>query len=155
MQEDKTQLVVERLGVGLGGEVAALLGPLQDAVGDAADELLDAVFALQGADLAPEVFGNDDVGGELRPVLGDLDAVLLEDDGAVAADDAGVAKLPLDGVPDVMAGLGVAARDRESGGVRFDTFWSAVLQRGGHLGRGGLDGDGGGHGFFFYFYLLF
>ena len=44
----------------------------------AADELFDAALALGRADLSPEILGDDDVGGLLRPELRNLDVALLE-----------------------------------------------------------------------------
>src|SRR5690606_26071589 len=46
VQAEGGQLVVEDLGVGVGGEVAVLAAPVGDGAGDAIDELADAPLAL-------------------------------------------------------------------------------------------------------------
>ena len=46
VDEDRLQLGLERLGLLVGREVAALAAPVGDRVGDAADHLLDAALAL-------------------------------------------------------------------------------------------------------------
>ena len=124
VQQDVGQLGLEGVAVVLGGEVAALASPGGDRAGDATDHLLDGVLARGAVELAAEVLLGDDVGGVLRPALGELDVALLEGD-AVAVSDAGVAALPLDGVEGVRAGIGEEAFDRERGS-----------------GRGLLDGGG-------------
>src|SRR3989338_7860446 len=83
--EQVLELGLERLGVGLGVEVALAAAPGADRTDDAADELPDAALALGGAEGAAEVLRGDDVGGGLRPELGDLDVLLLEDDLALLA----------------------------------------------------------------------
>src|SRR5699024_1755954 len=102
------QLVVEDLGVFLGGEVAVLgTGPGVD-VHDPVDELLEAPLAFGGADRATEVLAHHDLGGVHRPGDRKLHPALLEVDGAVAPvghDD--VAPLPVERF------VGVYARDGE------------------------------------------
>ena len=77
VQQDMRQLVLEGLGVRFGGEVVHAAAPVRHGVGDAADQLAHAALALRGADMAAEIFGDDDVGGELRPGFRDLDIRLL------------------------------------------------------------------------------
>ncbi len=103
VDEDRLQLGLERLGLLLGGEVAALAAPAADRVDDAADHLLHARLALGRAHAAAEVLLRDDVRRRLAPELRELDVLLLED-GAVLAGDVGVADLPLDLVERVAAG---------------------------------------------------
>ena len=89
------QLVLEDLGVGVGGEVAVVLAGLDVGGDHAVDELLEAALAGVGADRAAEVLGGDDRRGVDRPGGGELHAALLEDGGAglpVGLDD--VAALP-------------------------------------------------------------
>jgi hypothetical protein len=74
------QLVLERVAVLVGREVAALATPAGDRAGDAADHLLDRALALGRAELAAEVLLRDDVGRVLRPALRELDVALLERD---------------------------------------------------------------------------
>ena len=89
------ELVGERVGVRRRGEVALRLAPAADRAHDPADHLPDAVLALRAAERAAEVFGDDDVGRQLRPRRRDLDVVLLEDDLALLVLDDGAAPLPL------------------------------------------------------------
>src|SRR6202035_5763276 len=59
----------------------------------------------------PEVFAHHDVGGELRPVAGDLRIVHLKHDAAVGVADAAGALLVLDAAQGVLSGLGESACD--------------------------------------------
>ena len=106
VDEDRLQLVLERLRLVLGREVAAVASPAGDRADDAADHLLDGGLALGARHAAAEVLLRDDVGRGLRPELGELDVALLERR-AVLAGDERVADLPLDLVERI------AARDRE------------------------------------------
>lgn len=95
--QDVLQLVVERIGLGLVGEVAAFDAPGGDGVGHAIDDLLERPLALGKAQRAAEVLLRHDVGGIERPVGGELDAQLLERNRAVLpVGDPRVATLPLD-----------------------------------------------------------
>ena len=90
------------------------LRPLGDRVDDAADQLLDAALALRRADLAAEIFRDDDVGRLLRPGLRDLDVALLEHHLAAFVADHRRAQLPLDLVERIDAGFGEEARERQT-----------------------------------------
>ena len=82
-------------------------------------------LALGGAEVAAEVLGGDDVGGHLRPELGHLDVLLLEDLLPLLVRDRGVAQLPLDGVEGVDPGRREVALEVEAprrglrGGLRL------------------------------------
>jgi hypothetical protein len=131
------ELGEEDLGVLGGGEVAVAHAPVADALGHAADQSADAVFAVRCTDLAVEVLGRDDVGRGDRPVAGDLDRLLLEDELALEVLDDGVAKLPCNLIE------GVDARAREV--AREGQARSSGRVRGGREGRLGCGaGDGGG-----------
>ena len=67
VEQDVGELVLEGLGVVVGGEVAALAAPAGDRAGHAADHLLDRRLALGRVEPAAEVLLGDDVGGVLRP----------------------------------------------------------------------------------------
>ena len=67
VEKDVGELHLERVGVLVGGEVAALAAPGGDRPGDPADHLLDRALALVGAEPAAEVLLGDDVGRVLRP----------------------------------------------------------------------------------------
>ena len=63
-----------------------------------------------------EVLGDDDVGGELRPVGRDLDAVHLEDDRAVGVVDGALPTFPENAVERVLTGPGEVTLQRETFG---------------------------------------
>src|SRR5690606_12892798 len=109
------QLVLEDLGVLVGGEIALLPAGLHVHADHAVDELLQAPFALRRADRSAEVLGRDDVDGVQRPEVGELDAALLEVDRAVAPvghDD--VTTLPAHLVVRMHAGGGENALDLQA-----------------------------------------
>ena len=116
VDEDRGELVVEGVAVGGGLEVAALLAVARDRAGDALDQLPDGGLALGRADAAVEVLLDDDVRRGLRPGLGDLDVLLLEDRLALLGHDRRRAQLPLDRV---------VRRDRR---VRIDAAESQALE---------------------------
>ena len=115
VDEEVGELGEEELGVLVGGEVAVALAPVADGLGDAGDEVADALFALRRADLAVQVLAGDDVGRGDRPVAGDLDVLLLEDEVALEVLDDGVAELPLELVIRIDAGAGEVAGELEAG----------------------------------------
>src|SRR6185436_6428818 len=104
VDEDVLEIVAERLQIVVAGEVLVGARPRRDRVDDAADELLDAAFALRRTDLAAEIFRDDDVGRLLRPGLRNLDVALLEDDVAALVADQRRAGFPLDFVERIDAG---------------------------------------------------
>src|SRR5581483_8474094 len=112
VDEDRLQLGLERVGLVVGREVAAVAAPAADRVDDAADHLLDRGLALGRAELPAEVLLRDDVRGRLRPELRELDRLLVER-GLLLARDEGVADLPVDLVERVAAGDGEEALDAE------------------------------------------
>ncbi len=65
-------------------------------------------------DVAAEVLADDDVGGQLRPEVGDLDVLLLEDALAGLVGDAGGPQLPGDLVVGMDARAGVAALEGQA-----------------------------------------
>ena len=144
VDEQVGELGEEDLGVLVGGEVAVALAPVADGLGDAGDEVADALFALGGADLAVQVLAGDDVGRGDRPVAGDFDVLLLEDEVALEVLDDGVAEFPLEFVIGVDAGLGEVAGEVEAWGDGA----GEVGAGGGGVGSGGGGGGGSeiGHG---------
>ena len=94
MEEEVGQLGLEGLGVLFAGEVAALSPPLGRGLHHPVDELFYRRLALRRAELTAEVLLCHHVGGELRPGLGHLDALLLE--GHVRPGDDRIPLLPLD-----------------------------------------------------------
>ena len=120
VHEQVGEIVAERLAVVGGGEIAAVLAPPGDGVGDAGDELAHAVLALLGARVPAEVLVGDDVGRLLGPALRDLDAFLPENGLAVRVLDRGGAGLPFDVVVDAARRdvLGERPGEGESGMFR-------------------------------------
>src|SRR5262249_38638446 len=119
VHEDRLQLVLERLRLLLDREVAALAAPRADRRDDAADHLAHRALALRRGHAAAEVLLGDDVRRRLRPELGELDALLLED-GLLLARDERRARLPLDLVERVAAGDREVAADGEAGVLAGD-----------------------------------
>src|SRR5690606_17413821 len=83
-----------------------------------------------------EVLLHDDVGGGLRPRLGELHTALLEEDLAVGAADHGVAHFPLDGLERVDTLTSKEALHAEARARIFDHAAGCPLF------DGGSDGDG-------------
>ena len=131
------EFVVEDGGVVGRAEIAVFHAPVANRLGDAGDELADASLALAGIHAAVQVFRGHDVGGGHRPVFGDLDVLLLEDDSALRVGDGGGAELPFDVVIRRDAGLGEQPAEGEPrrllligggrDGLRFDlgVFWDS------------------------------
>ena len=109
-----SEFLVENFGVVIGGEVAHVPAPFADGIGDPADQLLDGTFALFGAHHAVEIFGDHDVGGGLRPALGDLDVFLLENHLALFVGDGGGTQFPFDFVEGVGSLFGEHALELEA-----------------------------------------
>src|SRR5207237_9976346 len=84
-------------------ELTTFTAPRPDCRNNPADHLANALLALGRGHAAAEVLLRDDVRRGLRPELGELDGLLLED-GAFLAGDQGVARLPLDLLERVAAG---------------------------------------------------
>ena len=103
--EDVLEIVAERLEIVLAGEVAVRTRPVRDRLDDTTDQLLHAPLALRRAELPAEVLRDDDVGGLLRPELGDFDVTLLEHHFAALVADNGRTEFPLDLVERIDAGL--------------------------------------------------
>ena len=98
LDEQVGQFVAEGIARVVVGEIAAVLAPADDGVDDAADELAHGVLALGSVGLAVKIFADDDIGGGLRPILGDLDTFLAEDGHALFVADRGSALFPFHGV---------------------------------------------------------
>ena len=128
VEQHVRELVVERLGVALRREVAVLLAPVGPAAREAVDDLAHRALGaedglarlveerrtvggeLRDAGLA-EVLAHDDVRRQLAPRRRDLRVLHLEDGRAVGVADAARTPRPLDGVVDVLAGLGESSGD--------------------------------------------
>ncbi len=114
LEEDVLQLVAERIGVFIGGEVGVLDAPVGDRVRHAVDHLLDRALALGRAEVAAEVLARDDVRGQGGPALRELEVLLLEDSLAVLVRDRGLAEVPLDRVIRMDVRSGEAPLDRQA-----------------------------------------
>src|SRR4029453_724775 len=77
VDQDRGELVVERVAVGGGAEVAALLAVPGDRPGDALDELPHGRFAFRGSYASMEILLDHDIRCCLRPRLGHLDVLLF------------------------------------------------------------------------------
>ncbi len=113
VQQDVRELVAERVGVEVVGQVALLDAPVGDGAGDAADHLANRVLARGRVELAAEVLLSDDVGGVLRPSRRELD-VVLQEHGLVGVADQRGSDVPVDGIEDVDAGRGEVPAQRQS-----------------------------------------
>ncbi len=108
--------------------------PVANGLSDAGDEGAHAALALGRAERAVQIFAGDNVGRRHRPVLGDLDVFLLEDDAALRVGDLRQAQLPLELVVRRDAGRGEEALEGQAGrlllgccGVRRSWLWSLVV----------------------------
>ena len=135
LQQQVGEFVVEDGRVVVAAEVSPLDAPVANGFGDAGDELAHAGLALGRVERAVQVFAGDDVGRRHRPVLGDLDVFLLEDDAAVRVGDLRQTQLPLQLVVGRDARLGEEALEAEPG--------RALLGRSARGGGGGRGGDRG------------
>ena len=117
LQEQVGEFVVEDGRVVVAAEVSALDAPVANGLSDAGHELADAGLALGRVERAVQILAGDDVGRGHRPVLGDLDVFLLEDDAAVRVGDLRQTELPLKLVVRRDAGLGEEALEGQAGGA--------------------------------------
>ncbi len=117
VHEEVGQLSLEGGEVLVRVEVVLGEGPGGDRVDHPIDELLDAALTTGRADMAAEVLADHDVGGELRPEVGNLYVRLLEDGLARLVLDLGRAELPGDFVVGVNAGGGPAPLEGQSAGA--------------------------------------
>ena len=117
LQQQVGELVVEDGRVFGGAEVAARNAPVANGLSHAGDQRADAALALGRADRAVQIFAGDNVGRGHRPVLGDLDIFLLEDDAALGVGDLREAELPLELVVGRDAGVGEEALEGEARGA--------------------------------------
>jgi hypothetical protein len=90
------QVVAEGLQIIFAREVFLLARPRGDGIDDAADQLLDALLALGGANLPAEVLRHHDVGRLLRPEPRNLHFALFEDELPFLVADHGRAHVPFD-----------------------------------------------------------
>ncbi len=78
MNKSVGELMLEDLGVALGGEVTVLAASLAVSADHAVDQLLEAPLAVRAAGRTAKVLRGDDVGRVDRPGVGELHAALLE-----------------------------------------------------------------------------
>ena len=97
------EFVAERAKVLFALKVFFGPGPFRDGGHDPADELPDASLPFRSADLPPEVLGDNDVGGLLRPERRYLDVTLLKDHFATFVADDGGSQIPFHFVERVSA----------------------------------------------------
>src|SRR5215471_10646198 len=110
---------MEGIPIGIGREVSAFAAPAGDGVHYPCDQPPDTAFALGSSGGAAEVLRSNDIGGEHRPGLGDLDVPLLENGFAVFAGDRRSPMLPGQLVGGVDAGRGEITSYRHSGDWAF------------------------------------
>ena len=115
--EEVRQLRLEGGEVLVRVEVVLRQRPTGDGVDHPIDQLLDAALAAGRPDVAAEVLADHDVGGELRPEVGNLDVRLLEDGLARLVLDLCRAELPGDFVVGVDAGRGPAPLEGQAAGA--------------------------------------
>ncbi len=136
LQQQVGELVVEDGRVVVAAEVSALDAPVANGLGHAGHQLAHAGLALRRVERAVQIFAGDDVGRRHRPVLGDLDVLLLEDDAALRVGDLRQAQLPLELVVGRDAGLGEEALEGQAGRALLGVAFGGG-SRGGLTGRDG------------------
>ena len=100
LHQDVHQLVVERIAVFAGGEIALLPAPVADGLSHALNQLANAGLALWRARLITnqrpmQIFAGHNIDGGHRPVFGRLNITLLKNAVALGVSNAGRAQLPL------------------------------------------------------------
>src|SRR5262249_48333162 len=127
--QDVSEFVVESSAVFGRTEIALGQSPVANGFSDAGDELANPGLALRSAKRTVKVLAGHDVSGGHRPVFGDFDVFLFEDDVAVCIGDGGGAQFPFDLVIGADAGLGEEATEGEP--------WGSLLISSGGGARGG------------------
>jgi hypothetical protein len=146
--EHVLELVLERLGVLLGGEVALTLAPVPPRAGEAVEHLtgralraedrvafgveerVAVLVVLRDPGLA-EVLGDHDVGGHLAPTGRDLRVLHLEHDRTIGVGDPRIATGPLDALVRIASGRCEATGDPQASGH--------LITSSAHTPRGGAD----------------
>ena len=115
VHEQVGELVAERTGFGVVGEVSTTSAPERDRVDDTIDHITQRGLTLGGARGATEVLLGDDVRGVERPVGRELHVFLLERDRAVdSVHDPSVAAFPGDLVVGMSIRCGEVATDTDA-----------------------------------------
>ena len=134
LQQQVSKLVMEDGRVIVAAEVSTLDAPVANGFGDAGHQLAHAGLALGRVERAVQIFAGDNVGRRHRPVLGDLDVFLLEDDAAVRVGDLRQTQLPLELVVRRDAGLGEEALEGQPGRALLG-MWAWRMRRWGRRSR--------------------
>ena len=136
VEEDVRQLGVEGLGVLLGRRSSRPRAPQPAMVSATRPMSWRTLRSRSGVPRWPrKYFGDHHVGGRLRPELGHLDVLLLEDLLALLVRDHGVAQLPLDGVEGVHPGRRVVALEAEAPRRGLGGGLAALVAPGGRTAR--------------------
>ncbi len=118
--EKMGELVAESVARSIIGEVAALFSPAHNRVHDARNQLAHRTFTLRRTGLAMKIFAGDDVGGGLRPTLGNLHAFLAENGDALFVADQRGALFPFDQVERRFLAIGkIALKEQSLAGCRI------------------------------------
>ena len=93
-QHQVSEFIAEVLSVFRRLEIALIAAPIRNRVDHAMDQLAYAGLPFRGANLAVKILTNYNVCSSLRPIFGNLDIALFEDDGTLIVADAGGAHFP-------------------------------------------------------------
>ena len=100
----------------LSPEVALRHSPVSNCFGDAGDQLANAGFALRRADFTMQILRRDNICRGHRPVFGDFDIFLLENDSALRVGDLRETLFPFNFVVRRDSRLSEESADAEAGG---------------------------------------
>ena len=101
--------------------------PVANGLGTRVTSGADTALALRRAQRAVQILAGDNVGRRHRPVLGDLDVFLLEDDAALRVGDLRGAQLPLQLVVRRDAGSGEEAVESQAGRLLLVAMTAALV----------------------------
>src|ERR1700730_1884661 len=110
-----SELIAESIARLSISKVTTLFTPTHDGVDHAGDQLAHRAFALRRTGLAVKIFTGDNVGGGLRPALGNLDTFLAENGHALFIADQSGALFPFDEVERRLLAIREISLEKQTG----------------------------------------